>query len=81
MAKDNKPVDHIRLGNISASIWRNDTDSGTIYNATFQRSYKDGDDWKNSESFGRDDLLVLTKVADQANSRIYELQAEGRKNG
>ncbi len=74
-----KPVDHIRLGNISASIWRNETDNGAIYNATIQRSYKDGDDWKNTESFGRDDLLTVAKVADQANSRIFELQTEDRK--
>jgi len=26
---------------------------------TVSRSYKEGDSWKSSDSFGRDDLLVL----------------------
>jgi hypothetical protein len=35
------------------------------------RSYKDGDEWKSSSSFGRDELLTLAKVADLANSWIH----------
>ena len=38
--------------------------------------YKDGDAWKRTQSFGRNDLLLLAKVADQARSRIFELQQE-----
>ena len=30
--------------------------------------------WKTTQSFGRNDLLVLAKVADRAHSRIFELQ-------
>ena len=30
--------------------------------------------WKTTQSFGSDDLLVLAKVADRAHSRIFELQ-------
>ena len=36
--------------------------------------YKDGDEWKSTQSFSRNDLLLLAKVADQAHSRIFELQ-------
>jgi hypothetical protein len=32
---------------------------GPFYNVTVSRSYKEGDSWKSSDSFGRDDLLVL----------------------
>jgi hypothetical protein len=39
---------------------------------TFARLYKDGDDWKQTESFGRDDLPLVAKVADQAHTWIYE---------
>ena len=39
-------------------------------------STKDGDEWKNTQSFSRNDLLLLAKVADQAHSRIFELQQE-----
>ena len=59
------------MGAIKAAIWKNDTQSGVRYNVTFSRLYKDGDEWKSTESFGRDDLLVLAKVADQAHSWIF----------
>ena len=44
------------------------------HNVTFSRLYKDGDEWKSTQSFSRNDLLLLAKVADQAHSRIFELQ-------
>ena len=71
MPKDNKPAHAVRLGAIKAAIWKNDTQSGVRFNVTFSRLYKDGDEWKSTESFGRDDLLVLAKVADQAHSWIF----------
>ena len=73
-----KPVAQVRLGTICASIWRNDTENGSFYNVSFQKLYKDDDGWKYSESFHRDDLLVVAKVADLAHSRIHELQEEAR---
>ena len=48
--------------------WANRTHESVIFNVTFERSYKDGDTWKTSNSFGRDDLLKLAKLADQAHS-------------
>ena len=65
-----KPTHEIRLGYIKAAVWRNDTESGVRYNVTFSRLYKDGDQWSSTESFGRDDLLLLAKVADQTHSWI-----------
>ena len=75
-----KPVDRVRLGRIAAAIWRNDTKDGTFFNVTVERSYRDGDNIKSSDSFGRDDLLLLAKVVDMAHTRIYELQAEERES-
>jgi hypothetical protein len=72
-----KPVHEIRLGAVKAALWKNDTDSGVRFNVTFSRLYKDGDDWKNSDSFGRDDLLLLAKVADLTHTWICEQQAQG----
>jgi len=71
-----KPTAHVRIGNIEAAIWKNETEGGTRCNVTFKRHYKDGDAWKSSESFRRDDLLVLAKVADTAHTPILELQQE-----
>ncbi|MHB0960890.1 MAG: hypothetical protein ACYC0X_33425 [Pirellulaceae bacterium] len=61
-----KPVHEVRLGRIKAVVWENDTQNGTRHNVTFTRLYKDGDQWKDSTSFGRDDLPLLAKVADMA---------------
>jgi hypothetical protein len=71
MAKQ-QPAHEIRLGSIKATIWENETANGTRHNVSFSRLYKDGDNWKQAESFGRDDLLVVAKVADQAHTWICE---------
>jgi hypothetical protein len=65
-----RPVHEVRLGRIKAALWRNDTENGVRFNTTFSRIYRDGEEWKSTESFGRDDLLLLAKVADQAHSWI-----------
>jgi hypothetical protein len=59
----NQPVHKIRHGAVSASIWRQDTERGAMFNVTFQRSYKEGDAWKHTANFGRNDLLVLSLLA------------------
>ena len=65
-----KPITEVRLGTIKAAVWKNETENGVRYNATFCRLYKDGDQWASTESFGRDDLLLLAKVADQTHTWI-----------
>jgi hypothetical protein len=68
-----KPVHKVRLGTIESAVWENKLSEGKpYYKVTFCRNYKDGDEWKTTESFGRDDLLVLAKVADQTHSWIFE---------
>jgi hypothetical protein len=71
-----RPVQEIRLGRIRAAIWENDTENGPRHNVTLSRLYKDGDEWKDSASFGRDDLPLLAKVCDQAHTWIFEQAAE-----
>jgi hypothetical protein len=62
----NPPAHEIRHGAIRATIWKNTTDKGAFFNTTFERSYRDGEEWKSSDSFGRDDLLTLGFVAQEA---------------
>ena len=70
MKNKTKPIHEVRLGYIKAAVWKNETEAGVRYNVTFSRLYKDGDQWGSTESFGRDDLLLLAKVADQTHSWI-----------
>lgn len=85
MAKDNrtaqapaqdarpKPVHEVRLGRIKAAIWANETENGIRHNVTFSRLWKDEHgNWKRSESFGREDLPLVAKVADLAHTWIYQ---------
>ena len=65
-----KPVHEVRLGSIKAAVWKNNTESGARHNVTFRRIYKKDDQWSSTDSFGRDDLLLLAKVADEAHSWI-----------
>jgi len=67
-----KPVHEIRRGRIRAAIWENETQNGTRHNVTFSRLYNDGEQWHDSKSFGRDDLLLLGKVADEAQTWIFD---------
>ena len=59
------PEHTIRLRNIRAAIWKNTTEQGPRYNVTVGRFYRDGDQWKTSETYGRDDLLVVSEVTRQ----------------
>jgi hypothetical protein len=84
MAKDaNKPVHEVRLGRIKAAIWENETQNGVRHNVTFQRIYRDeADQWATSDSFGRDDLPLVAKVADMAHTWIFEHgQAGSERDG
>lgn len=76
----NRPVHELRLGRIRAAIWQNDTENGPRHNVTVTRLYKDGEEWKDSSSFGRDDLPLVAKVCDLAHTWIFE-QIGDRSNG
>lgn len=77
----NRPIERVRLGVIQAAIWKNETDKGTMFNVTFERSFRDKntEEWRNTSSFGRDDLPVVEKVAARAYARIHALQGADRK--
>lgn len=76
MAKKEKkapPVMSFRLGRIKAAVWERTTDKGTFHAVTFQRSYLDEtEQWQNSDSYGRDDLLLVAKLADMAHTWIVQ---------
>ena len=83
MSTDTKtrPVHELRLGRIRAAIWANETQNGTRHNVTVSRIYKDGDAWKDSTSFGRDDLPLVGKVLDRCHSWIFEQSVSAASNG
>lgn len=64
------PIHQIRIGLIKAAIWRNKTKVGDRCSVSIVRLFKNGDVWKESTRFGRDDLLVVAKVADMAHTWV-----------
>jgi len=73
-ASPNLPVKTFRLGWIKAAVWENDK---KFYSVTFARTYVDeAGNYHDSDSFGRDDLLLVAKLADQAHTFIFERLAE-----
>jgi len=74
-----RPVEQVRYGGIKAAIWRNEGENGAWFNITFQRLYKSEDgQWASTANFGRDDLLLLAKVANAVHSRVLQLLADER---
>jgi hypothetical protein len=74
------PAHKIRIGNLSATIWRNNSDKGVWYSVNPSRSYKKVDDaWRETDSLGFDDLLTMAKLLDQAHSWIAsQMQADSK---
>lgn len=67
-----RPVHNIRMGRIKAALWENETANRPRHNVTVSRIYKEGDTWKDSNSFGRDDLPPVGKVIELAHTWIFD---------
>ena len=75
-----KPVHEVRFGRVRAAIWENTTDKGTWRKVTFSRLFKDkSNKWQDSNSFAKEDLLLLAELARQAACILYQDEAEGER--
>lgn len=75
-AQKPKPVHEIRIWPVKVAIWKN----GEFYNCTASKSYKDSqtEEYHDTTSFGRDDLLPLAKAIDHAHSWILRQEQKDR---
>ena len=72
-----RPAHEIRVGALKATIWANQSEkTGTWYCVTFQRSYRSGDAWKQTNGFGVHDLLEVGKLAERAAAWITLLKSK-----
>jgi hypothetical protein len=71
-----KPINEIRIGNVKAATWQNKVGETVRHNVTFTRIYKDGEQWKTSESFGRDELPRLILAAQKAYEALFQARHE-----
>ncbi len=71
---NNKPVHQIRLSAIRAAIWLNVSEKtgDQWFTVTVTRSYKDKEQLKDTNTFRRDDLPIVSKVVEMAYTWIWE---------
>lgn len=73
----NRPLKTFRSGAVQAAIWKKEPAAGGIYfSVTLNRSYKQDDQWRNSESFDSRDLLDVRRVLTSAEQFIGEQPLE-----
>ena len=73
----NNLVAKVRLRGITASIFANQSESGsTFHKVSIQRTYKDGDEFKTSTTFGRDDLPLVQQAAHSAWLEIMKQESK-----
>jgi hypothetical protein len=75
-----KPVRVFRLRGVSASVFENHSKnaerSSTFHKVSLQKTYKEGDEFKTTTSFGRDDLPVCLHLLHEAWAFILEAEAK-----
>ena len=79
---NNKPVHQIRLSAIRAAVWLNQSrkTGESWFTVTVSRSYRDGEDLKDTATFRRDDLPIVSKVVEMAYTWIWEQTAPSDSN-
>ena len=76
----NKPAETIKAGAIKATIWANTATGGkTFHTVSIVRLYMKGEEWKETTSFGRDDLPKLNQVTTKAYEWILAQKPEAKK--
>jgi len=69
----NPPIKKFRVANITACIWQREHNDKIFHNVTLERSYKDGEEWKSSGSFGFDDMGPLELALELAKKYLASL--------
>lgn len=70
-AKKTMPAAKFRIGYVTATVWKNDE----YFNVVLSRSYKDGDEWKDTDQLGHGDLMNASRALGRAEDFIASQQA------
>lgn len=73
-----RPVERLKSYPVQAAIWKNESENGVFHSVTFSRSYKDGDEYRDVDSFSGPQLLQLARLAEQAYDRAEALTRAAR---
>lgn len=68
-----QPVKKFRIGYVSATIWENEGNGDRkFYTVDVQRTFKDGDDLRNTSSLNAADLLNAAKLLERSEHWIAQ---------
>ena len=66
-----RPVRKFRVGNVTAAVWKNEGQNGSVMSVTLQKSYKDGnEEWQNTDTLFHGDILNAIKALERAEAYI-----------
>lgn len=75
--KSNKPVETFRHRHLSASVFANISKGGTTFHTVvLQRTYKDGEEFKHSSSFLRDEIPIAQHLLAQAWEFVLDAESK-----
>ena len=74
-----QPAAKIRDGAITATLWEKQGEHGIYFNTTISRTYKDGDKFKETNSFSGAELLRVSLIAQQAYTLEQSLKIETKE--
>jgi len=66
-------------GLVEVAVWENDSETGSFYTVSIQRSYQVDEEWRRTGTLTKHDLLPLAQLLQQAWSWISAQQARNRK--
>ena len=75
MTEGNKPVAKYRAGQVTATVWKNTKQNKAgedfdAYSVSIVKQYKDGEEWKDTNSYQPDELANIILVASEAQRKI-----------
>jgi len=71
------PVCRLTLKGITASVFRNESDKNIpFYKVSITRTFKDGDEFRTTTAFNRDDLPLVGEVARRAWLEVIKRESD-----
>lgn len=73
-----QPAAKLRDGAIGATLWRKEGEHGVFFNTTISRTYKEGEAYKDTNSFSGAELLRVSRLAAKAYDLELQLKADSK---
>ena len=73
-----QPIAKVVRGAVRIAIWEQEGKYGKFYTMTPSRNFKDGEEWKSSNSFVEDEALILSKAFSDAYDVIRTIKAKNK---